>query len=116
MRSLFMAVTVCAAIALTLVPNPHTASASTNCASWATTLGKQGKVRDSLTMHYLGCDDGPYATRYYYPLPGYCNALARTVVRSAPAYYVRRPHTVAALVVAQGPTCRAYEDGSYPTP
>lgn len=85
------------------------------CSQWATMIGKEGRVRDSLTMHYLGCDDGPWTTMHYEPnLAGEgCTRLARAITRSAPAYYVYRPRTVAALVQQSNPWCTVYEDGSY---
>lgn len=92
------------------------ASAHTNqCSTWAYMIGKEGRVSDSLHMHFLGCDDGPLANAHYEPnLYGEgCTRLARAIVRSAPAYYVYRPHTVAVLVKQARPWCTVYEDGSY---
>lgn len=92
------------------------AQAHTNqCSSWAYMIGKEGRVRDSIAMHYLGCDDGPYNTRHY-DAETYgegCSELARAITRSAPAYYTRRPVTVGLLVKQAKPWCTVYEDGLY---
>lgn len=88
------------------------AHAANDCAGWATALGKEGRVRDSLTMHLLGCDDGPWTTTHYEPMRGTCAAVARRFARQG---YYTRPRTVAALV-EQTAGCTVFEDGTYAPP
>lgn len=85
------------------------------CAGWATTLHKQGTVRDSLTMHLLGCDDGPWRTTRYHAIPSgtpanVCNARARHYARLG---NIAHPWHIAARVAVDLPQCHVYEDGSY---
>jgi hypothetical protein len=118
--SLAIATVVAAIVAMAQLPTTptvgaHTALISNDCRGWAIALGKQDRVRDSLHMHLLGCDDGPWTTMQYRAtgLGDGCTAKARAVVRGNPEYYMYRPWTVARTVVAAMPYCTVYEDGSY---
>lgn len=86
---------------------------SNDCRGWATALGKEGRVRDSLTMHLLGCDDGPWTTTHYRAVDYRCANVARQIARSG---LWNRPRTVAALVEERA-GCTVFEDGTYaPSP
>lgn len=93
----------------------HTSSVGaaypTTCREFAIVLGKEGIVRDSLTMHLLGCTDNPRPTRYHADAIGEgCSTLARHYARSG---YLNRPWTVSRMVQAKMPWCIVYEDGTY---
>ena len=93
-----------------------TTSAHTNqCSRWATMIGKEGHVRDSSHMHFLGCDSNPQTGDAHYDAydMGGCAREARAIVRSNPSYFVYRPLTVARLVMERNGWCNVYEDGSY---
>lgn len=85
---------------------------SNDCAGWAQALGKEGRVGDSLTMHMLGCDDGPWRTTHYRAVQGTCAKVARQIARTG---LWARPRTVAALV-EQKAGCTVFEDGTYAPP
>lgn len=93
---------------ISIMPDNH-------CSGWAVLTGKEGVVRDSASMHRLGCDDGPYANaRYRADFGGEgCSYTARAIVRSNPYYYAFRPRTVSNMVIAKKPWCTVFEDGSY---
>ena len=82
------------------------------CQGWAQMLGKEGKVRDSITMHMLGCDDSPYANTHYRASGGKCEAVARKFARQGLYAY---PRTVAAQV-EETTGCTVFEDGAYAPP
>lgn len=85
---------------------------SNDCYGWAVALGKEGRVRDSLTMHLLGCDDGPWANKHYRAVDHPCANVARQIARSG---LWARPRTVAALVEEKA-GCTVFEDGTYAPP
>jgi len=94
----------------------HTAAIgyTNDCRGWAQMLGKEGKVRDSITMHYLGCDDKASPTHYHatfdYNRNDYCTKRARYYARWG---YFGMPKTVGAMVEKDLPFCTVFEDGSY---
>lgn len=87
---------------------------SNDCRGWAQMLGKEGRVRDSITMHYLGCDDKASPTHYHatfdYNRNDYCTKRARYYARWG---YFGMPKTVGAMVEKDLPFCTVFEDGSY---
>ena len=85
------------------------------CARWARMAGKELRVADSIHMHLLGCDDGPWKSMHYHRMPygDGCVLKARAITRSDPEWFVYRPWTVARMVVIAMPWCDVYEDGSY---
>lgn len=71
-------------------------------------------MRDSVHMHYLGCDDGPNADRHYtYDYSGEgCSQYAQNLVLHNDSLKYR-PRTVGRMVVRDRPHCTVYEDGTY---
>lgn len=104
------------AILLSPIGGDSTYAHRNQCSTWATLRGEEGVYPHSNAMHYLGCIDDPWSNAAHYDANYYgegCTALARTIVRSNPAYFVWRPITVGRMVKHQKPWCTVYEDGSY---
>lgn len=87
-----------------------------NCNGWARMNGKEGIVRDSITMHMLGCDDKKSPTHYHATIgterQNYCTKRARWYARWG---WFGRPQTVARMVMTDLPFCFVFEDGTYGT-
>lgn len=99
-------------LSLAVVVGEATQRYTNDCRGWAQMLGKEGRVHDSITMHLLGCDDGPYANAHYRADSGHCEAVARRIARQG---YYAYPRTVAAMVEDEV-GCTVFEDGSYAPP
>lgn len=116
-----MRITLIALLVFILLPMTAPASSIRNdCVGWATYLRKEGRVRDSVHMKMLGCDDGPRANAHYRADVGVCATEARKITRrdfspygNQYTMFVSRPKTVAVLVMAANPSCYVMEDGSY---
>jgi len=95
-------------------PEVRAASYSNDCKGWATILGKESKVRDSVTMHYLGCDDRTSPTHYHATVDhnrnDFCTSRARWYARNG---WISHPRLIAQAVVRDLPFCTSFEDGSY---
>lgn len=113
--------TISTALVLSLTPSCINADAQTmpsTCRDFAVALNKEGRVRDSVHMHLIGCDDVQSPT-YYHATTTPANALANRCTTRARAYaragYYAYPNTVARLVKNDLPFCIVFEDGSYGT-
>jgi hypothetical protein len=80
-----------------------------NCQGWAIEGGYQGRVRDSVEMHLLGCDDGPLANARYRADQGYCAKIARQFARQGYRSWV----VAKAVNVSTNDRCTVFEDGTY---
>jgi len=111
---LFMALILFISMAFGMSQHVSAIGYTNDCKGWAQMLGKEGKVRDSITMKRLGCDDKKSPTHYHatfdYNRNDYCTKRARYYARWG---YFGMPRTVGAMVEKDLPFCTVFEDGSY---